>query len=179
MFIVYIILIVIGSLVALFLIAGLFAKKNYTITRSVTINCPKNEVFEYVRFMRNQDNYSKWNMADPNMKRETKGTDGTEGFYYAWDSTDKQVGKGEQWIRKITPGERVDYDIHFIRPFEGRATADISMQAEGNQTLVTWTFNNAMTYPMNTMGLIINFDKLLGNDLMTGLNNLKHILEKH
>src|SRR5436853_2020024 len=102
------ILIVIVILFAIPLIVALFVKSDYAIERQVTINKPKQEVFDYIKYVRNQDNYSVWNQRDPNMKKEYKGTDGTVGFIYSWDSENKEVGKGEQEIVNIKDGERID-----------------------------------------------------------------------
>jgi hypothetical protein len=38
---------------------------------------------------------------DPNMKKTYTGTDAEVGFISAWESTDKNVGVGEQEIKKI------------------------------------------------------------------------------
>lgn len=119
-----IILAIIASLIAIILIAALFIKKEYTIEREVAINKPKQEVFSYIRFLKNQDHYSKWVMTDPAMKKEFKGTDGTVGFVYAWDGN-KKAGKGEQEIMKITEGERIDIEVRFVKPFEATAAAQI------------------------------------------------------
>jgi hypothetical protein len=35
-----------------------------------------------------------------------------------------------------------------------------------------------MNYTMNLMLLFMNMEKMVGNDLSTGLNNLKQVLEK-
>jgi LPS O-antigen subunit length determinant protein (WzzB/FepE family) len=63
------ILIVVIVLIALPLIVALLVKKEYTVDREITINKSKREVFNYVRHLKNQDNYSKWVMMDPNMKK--------------------------------------------------------------------------------------------------------------
>ena len=68
------------------MIAAIFVKREYSVEREVVINKPKQEVFEYVKLLKNQDNYSKWAMMDPKMKKEYTGTDGTVGFISAWDS---------------------------------------------------------------------------------------------
>ncbi len=177
--IVKIILIGIVSLVALVLIAALFVKKEYAIEREIVINKPKAEVFEYIKYLKNQDNYSKWAMADPNMKKEYKGIDGTVGYVSAWDSDVKDVGKGEQEIIKITEGERVDYELRFIKPFEAKDNAYMATEGvSDNQTKVKWGFNGAMHYPMNIMLVFMDMDKMLGGDLDLGLSNLKTQLEK-
>lgn len=54
------ILIGIGALLAIFLIIGIFAKKEYVVERQVSINKPKQEVFAYVKSLKNQDAYSYW-----------------------------------------------------------------------------------------------------------------------
>jgi hypothetical protein len=47
-----------------------------------------------------------------------------------------------------------------------------------NQTRVIWSFSSSMKYPMNLMLVFMNMEKMLGDDLKTGLNNLKTILDK-
>jgi uncharacterized protein YndB with AHSA1/START domain len=173
------ILILIASLVVLLLVVALFVKKDYAVVREVTINKPKQEVFDYVKYLKNQDSFSKWAMMDPNMKKEYRGTDGTVGFVSAWDSEKSDVGKGEQEIKKIAEGERLDFELRFIKPFEATDYAYMTTETAGtDQTKVKWGFNGKMNYPMNLMLLFMNMDKMLGDDLQTGLSNLKTVLEK-
>jgi uncharacterized protein YndB with AHSA1/START domain len=173
------ILIGLAGIVALILIVAAFAKKDYAVVREITINKPKQEVFNYVKFLKNQDNYSKWAMMDPGMKKEYKGTDGTVGFVSAWDSKEDNVGAGEQEIKKITDSERIDMELRFKRPFEATDNAYMTTEAvDSNQTKVKWGFEGKMKYPMNVMLLCMDMDKMLGKDLDTGLSNLKNILEK-
>jgi uncharacterized protein YndB with AHSA1/START domain len=173
------ILMVLLLLIVAALVVAIFTKKDYTIEREVVINKPKQQVFDYVKMLKNQNYYSKWNMKDPNAKMEYKGTDGTVGFVSSWDSKDKEVGTGEQEIAKITDGQRIDMNLHFIKPFEGRSTAYMTTEAVGdNQTKVKWGFNGHMPYPMNLMLLCMNMEKMIGDDLSTNLTNLKGVLEK-
>lgn len=167
------------SLAALLLIIAAFAKKEYSVERDIIISKPKPIVFDYLKKLKNQDNFSKWAMMDSNMKKEFRGTDGTVGFVSAWDSNEKNVGKGEQEIKKITDGERIDYEIRFIKPFAGVANAYISTtMVSNNRTMVAWGFESKMKYPMNLMLLFMSMEKMVGNDLGTSLMNLKNILEK-
>ena len=170
------ILLVVAILIAIPLIVALFVKKEYVVEREVTINKPKEQVFDYVKYLKNQDNYSKWVRMDPNMKKDFRGTDGTVGFVYAWDGN-KDAGKGEQEIKNITEGERVDVEVRFEKPFEGIATAPIITEAVAeNQTKVKWGMKGKSTYPMNFMNLFM--DGMLGKDLEISLTTLKGILEK-
>lgn len=173
------ILLVIAALIAAILLLGLFIKKDYFIEREVIINKPKQEVFNFIRLLRNQDSFSKWANMDSAMKKDYSGTDGTVGFVSAWDSNQKNVGKGEQTIKKIIDGEKIYYDLHFMRPFESHANASMSVASlSENQTKVKWNFSSSMKYPSNLMLLFMNMEKMLGDDLETGLWNLKQELDK-
>ena len=172
------IVLVLVGIIGLLLVIGLFSKKGYIIERSVLINKPKHEVFNYVKLMKNQDYFSKWVMKDPGMKKDFKGTDGTEGFIYAWDSTDKNAGKGEMEIKKIKDGERIDMEIRFERPMKAVSDAVFVLENAGSQTNAKWSFKSEMKYPLNVMMLLVNFEKLLGKDMETSLAMLKTNLEK-
>lgn len=131
------ILIAVGILIAVPLIVALFAKKDYEVEREIIIDKPKEEVFDYVKFLKNQDNYSKWATMDPEMKKTYRGTDGTVGFVSAWESDNKDVGIGEQEIKKITEGERIDFELRFFEPFESTEPAYMTTESVSeNQTKV-------------------------------------------
>lgn len=172
-------LIIVVVIIVLLLIIGLFSKKDYSVEREITINRSKQDVFAYVKFLKNHDSFSKWTSVDPAMKKEYSGTDGTVGFKAAWDSNKKNVGKGEQEITKIQEDERIDLALHFIQPFDGLADAYmITEYVSPAETKLRWGFHSSMKYPMNIMLLFMDMDKAVGNDLGIGLTNLKALLEK-
>ena len=174
-----IILIIIAILIAVLLLVALFTKNEYTIEREIAINKPKQEVFNYIKYLKNQENYNKWVMLDPSMNKDYRGTDGTVGFVYSWESNNKQVGKGEQELIKITEVERIDHELRFIKPFEGKANAHLTtVSISGDQTRAKWVFSGMRNYPMKIMHLLLNLKKILGKDLETSLANLKAVLEK-
>ena len=146
------------------------------IEKSVEIKRKSSDIFNYLKITRNQDNFSVWNMTDPNMKKEYGGTDGTVGFLYKWDSTNKNVGAGEQEIVGISEGKSIDYIVKFYRPMENTAKSGFQIVSNGDKnTTVVWTFNSPSKFPMSLLSPI--FKKMLGKDLEKGLSNLKGILE--
>lgn len=164
-------------IIVLALLAGLFMKKEYSIERSVAISAPKDVVFNYIKHIKNQDYYSTWNKKDPAMKKDYKGTDGEIGFVSSWVGN-KDVGTGEQEIKGIKDGERIDMELRFKEPMEMTNTAYMTTESEGeNQTKVKWGFNGKMNYPMNVMMPFLGMDKMLGDELQSGLNDLKAIME--
>jgi hypothetical protein len=171
-------LLVILGIVALGLIVALFVSKDMKASREIVINKPKAEVFEYIKQLKNQNNYSKWSKLDPNMKTEFRGTDGTVGFVSAWEGN-SDVGKGEQEIKKIVEGESLETELRFIKPFESKAIATMTTTAvDSAHTKVTWGFDSKMAYPMNIMKLFMDMEKSVGDDFSTGLTNLKAVMEK-
>jgi uncharacterized protein YndB with AHSA1/START domain len=173
------IIIALGGILVLLLIIGLFVKKDYSVGKEVIINKSRAAVFDYLRLLKNQNKFSVWGSMDPAMKTEFRGTDGTEGFVSSWESENKNVGKGEQEILKIVDGERLDYEIRFIKPFKSTSWAYITTTAvNDNQTRVHWEFNGKMKYPTNLTLLFMNMEKMVGGDLEKGLQNLKSQLEK-
>ena len=169
------ILLGIGLLIALTLIAGLIIDNEFTITREVRVRKPVAEVFGYAKSLKNQNNWSKWALIEPGMKKSFRGTDGTVGFVSAWEGED--VGKGEQEIRSIREGEQIEYEIRFEKPFRSQARTQLSTEPLSQQeTRVRWSFAGSNKYPLNALNPIMRWS--LGRDLQEGLNNLKGILER-
>jgi hypothetical protein len=167
------------GILALLLFAALFVKKEYAISREITIAKPREAVFNYVKYLKNQENYSVWSKIDPGMKKEYRGTDGTVGFVSAWDSKVKDAGKGEQEITKITENERIDCELRFIWPMESKDHIYMLTQSLNDSTTrVKWGFDGKMEYPMNLVLLFMNFDAMVGPDLEKGLSSLKELMEK-
>jgi uncharacterized protein YndB with AHSA1/START domain len=111
-------------------------RKNHYVNREIIINAPRQKVFDFLRLLKNQEQFNKWAKAGKDRKEETKGTDGTVGFIYSW-SGDKSAGKGEKEIMKIVEGKRIETEIRFEKPM--RISAWVIMETESlsdNQTKV-------------------------------------------
>ena len=161
------------------LIAGLFVKKEYTITKEVTINKPNDSIFKYIKYLKNQDNYSVWNRKDPKSIKTYVGQDATIGFLSSWDSQDPNIGSGTQEITKIQENKRFDMDIRFKRPIESTSKAFMSTEKiSENSTKVKWSFSGKFDYPVNAIMPLVGVEKMLGNDMQKSLDDLKLILEK-
>ncbi|MBK7360078.1 MAG: SRPBCC family protein [Saprospiraceae bacterium] len=170
-----IILLTIVGIIALLLILALFMKKEHYVKCEITINAPRQKVFDYIKLLKNQDYFNKNAMAGSDRIREYKGTDGTEGFIYAW-SGNKDAGQGEKEIKKLIEGQRMEAEIRFIKPM--KTSSYIIMELESiadNQTKVSWSNAGTLNYPVNIM--IPMMEKMLPKDMDISLTNLKNILE--
>ena len=173
------ILAVVFILILLPFVIALFTPKDYSIKKEITINQPKELVFDFLRYLKNMKKYSSWAEMDPNMKESFSGVDGQVGFIGAWNSDHKDVGVGEQEITKITPGERIDFDLRFYEPFKANDSGYFTTETvSNNQTKIVWGFNGHMDYPMNIMMLFMDFETMIGNDFEKSLVKLKALLEK-
>lgn len=167
------IIIVLLIIIAMPLIVALFAPKDFQSEGEVVINKPKSEVFDYIKYVKNQDNFGVWQLSDPNIKTTSEGEDGTVGFKYSWDS--EKMGKGAQVITNIIENERMESDMFFYDFDETANKSYISVEEKSsNETLVKWGIAGKSPYPWNLMNLFMNMDK----DFDKGLENLKEILEK-
>ena len=174
--IIFTILLVLAGIIALLLILALFLKKEHYVKREIIINAPRQKVFDYVKLLKNQEEFNKHAMAAPDRKREFKGTDGTVGYIYSW-SGDKNAGVGEKEIKNIIEGKRIEAEIRFVKPM--RATASIIMDTESlsdGQTQLSWSNSGTLKYPLNIM--IPMMEKHVVKDMDSSLSTLKNILEK-
>lgn len=169
---------IIGGIIVLLVLIGLLTPGQVSIEDTIIINKPVDEVFNYIRHVKNQDHYSTWNMMDPEMKKDYSGIDGEVGFVYKWDSSKKKnVGAGEQEIKAIVPNQRMEMELRFKRPMDDIAQSTMTTEAVGaNQTKVMWGFYNKMKFPMTIVKPVMT--GMLRQALVTGLHNLKKELEK-
>jgi hypothetical protein len=174
--IIIIILLILAGIIALLLLMALFMKKEHYVSRDIIINAPRQKVFDYIKLLKNQDEFNKHAMTAPDRKREFKGTDGTVGYVYAW-SGDKNAGVGEKEIMNIIEGKRIETEIRFVKPMT--ATASIIMEIEslpGDQTRLSWSNAGTLNYPVNLF--IPMMQKSVAKDMDSSLLTLKNILEQ-
>ena len=171
------ILLILAGFITLLLIIALFMKKEHFVKCEIIINAPRQKVFDFLKHLKNQEQFNKWATAGKeNRKEEFKGTDGTVGYIYSW-SGDKSAGQGEKEIKKIVEGKRIETEIRFVKPMA--AIASIVMETESlsdSQTKVTWSNSGILKYPLNIMIPIA--EKNFSKDMKSSLSILKEILEK-
>ena len=116
------ILYIVLAIVIIIAVLVIIAPKNYDVNRSITINQSVSTVFDYLKYLKNQDQWSPWNKKDPNMKSDYQGIDGTIGFIGSW-SGNKDVGVGEQEITGLVENQRIETALRFKEPFENNGVA--------------------------------------------------------
>ncbi|GLB53752.1 potassium-transporting ATPase subunit F [Neptunitalea chrysea] len=173
MTLIYILLI----LVTLVLFLAFVAPKTYNVSRSVIVERPAAEVYNFLKYLKNQDSWSPWNKKDPNMKKTFTGTDGEIGFISAWEGN-KDVGAGEQELTNFVEGSFVQSKLRFFKPWKSESDAYLRVEEVAIGAKVTWGFAGKNPFPFSIFMLFMNMDKAVGKDFEEGLQNLKDILEK-
>jgi effector-binding domain-containing protein len=169
-----IILSIVGGLLALWMLLGLFAKKDYLIERSTEIDAPREIVHEQISFFKNLKNWSPWHVYDPNMKTSIEGTDGAPGAKYIWSGND-EVGSGHQLIKAIT-ANRVDVEV-MLNDFS-TSPAYFQLEEMGKKTKITWGMNMHVPFPWNAFSMLTDVNSFVGKDYENGLANLKRVCEQ-
>lgn len=168
---------ILSGILILYLILSLIAPKNYHVSRSIDVNKSLPEVYDFIKYLKNQDHWSPWNHKDPNLKKEYLGEDGEVGFVSSWKGN-KQVGEGEQEIIAIYVNDRVESKLRFLKPWKSESDAYIKVEEVSPETTkVTWGFSGVNKPPGNVFMLFFNMDKMIGKDFESGLTALKEYLE--
>lgn len=170
--------IVLLALVALPFLVALFVPKSYGIKSEVVIKKNQQAVFGFVKYLKNQQQYSVWSRIDTTMRIYELGTDAQPGYVSGWESTNPEVGSGEQEIKAIHAPHRIEYELRFFEPMQTTDQAYLQLTAiDSMQTRVEWGFQGRLSYPTNLIRLFMNLEEMLQNDFDQGLANLKQILE--
>ncbi|MGE4170512.1 MAG: SRPBCC family protein [Candidatus Margulisiibacteriota bacterium] len=172
-------------LVLIVLVAGLglLAPRNYHLEREIVIDRPVADVFSYITLLQNSNTWNAWMLMDPTMKTDAKGTDGTVGYVTSWESTNKNVGTGEQEIKAITLNERLDTEIRFTKPFKTQFDSFMTTTPIGEtHTKVVMGIDCKMPFPLNAVHFVMSLccgqEKEMITQFDNSLNNLKTQLEQ-
>ena len=168
---------IIVGIVILFLVLSMMGPRDYAVARSIEIEKGRNDVYEYLRHIKHQNEWGPWARRDPNMEQSYSGTDGEVGFVSYWKGN-KEVGEGEQEITRLIENERIDTDLRFLKPFKSESAAYFALEDSAAGTMVTWGITGDNKTAIScVMGLVMSMDKMIGKDFEEGLGRLKSIME--
>jgi hypothetical protein len=142
-------------------------------SRSIGIAAPPEAVHALVDDFRAWAKWSPWEGLDTDLTRTYGGSEKGVGARYAWAG--KKSGEGSMIITGATP-DRIDIDLHFVKPFKANNTAVFRFDAEGNATRVSWTMSGTRNMLLAIMGKLF-FDAMIGKDFEKGLAKLKSVVE--
>ncbi|HEV8605022.1 MAG TPA: SRPBCC family protein [Tepidisphaeraceae bacterium] len=171
------ILIGIAVLIVIFLIVIAMQASDFRTARSTTIAAPPEIVFAQVNDLRKMDAWSPWMKFDPAVKITHEGAPTGLGAIEIW-SGNNRVGEGRMTIIESRPNELIRLKLEFMRPFKATNTGEFTFNTQNNQTTVTWAMFGPRNFMSKAMGLMMNFDKMIGGQFEKGLAELKTIAER-
>jgi hypothetical protein len=171
-----IVAIAIVVLIAVILIYASTKPDTFHVERSINIKVSPEKIFPFINDFHLWDAWTPYN-KDPAMKKTYSGSNSGKGAHYAWEGN-KQVGQGEITITDTTPPSQLVFDLHMIKPFEGRNVATFTLAESGNTTKVTWCIDDEHKLMQKTIALFVNLDNVIGKDFEVGLARLKAVAEK-
>jgi len=170
------ILAIITIVIVLFLVYVATRPSEFRVVRSLAISASPAVLFEQVNDLHRWQAWSPWAKLDPEMKVTYAGAEQGTGASYTWLGN-KKVGEGKMVIEQSEPDSRIVIQLQFIKPFPATNTTEFSFKPEGNQALVTWAMTGQKNFMMKFFGVLMNMDKMIGQDFEKGLAAMKTIAE--
>jgi uncharacterized protein YndB with AHSA1/START domain len=168
-------LVVIAIIVGVLLIVPAFINKDITISRTIEINKPVDQVYNVVKDFNYYKQWNAWSQMDKDAKGEITGPAGEVGTKWSWDGD--TVGVGSLTIEELEPNQSITSKLEFISPMTAEAQDlwDFEM-VDSSTTKITWTYAGTTdSYFMRYMNPMM--EGMLAPDIETGLNNLKTLVE--
>ena len=171
-----IILIAAAVIVVLFVIFVAMRPSDFRITRTARISAPAGVVFANVNDLHKWEAWSPWAKMDPNAKSTFSGPDAGPGATMAWSGNNK-IGEGRMTIADSRTNDVIRLKLEFIKPFKANNNAEFTFQAEGDQTVVTWSMTGKNNFMVKAVGLFMNCDKMIGGEFEKGLASLNSVTQ--
>ena len=140
----------------------------FRVSRGASIAAPAAAAFVQVNELRKWQAWSPWAKKDPQMKQTYEGPAAGAGAVTSW-AGNKEVGEGRMTIVESRPNELVRFKLEFFEPFTATNSAEFSFREEGGRTAVTWSMSGRNNFVGKAMGLVFDFDRMIGADFEAGL----------
>jgi len=148
----------------------------YRVSRSTTVAAPAPVVFAQVNDFHRWAAWSPWEKLDPAMKRTYEGAPAGAGAGYTWVGN-REVGEGRMTIVESRPSDLIRVTLEFVRPFAGTSVAEFSFKPEGDRTVVTWSMTGDKNFIAKAIHLVMNMDRMIGDQFDKGLASMKTVAE--
>lgn len=170
------ILIAVAAILVVLVVVIATRPTEFRVERAATVSAPAPVVFAQVNDFHRWDAWSPYAKRDPAMKKSFEGAPAGVGAIYTW-SGNHEVGEGRTTIIESRPNELIRIKLEFVRPFAGTSTATFTFRPGGERTAVTWSLDGRNSFPAKAMSLVMNMDRMIGDDFEKGLAQMKAIAE--
>ena len=140
----------------------------FTVEKSIEINKPVKQVFNFVADFANWSCWSPWLIQEPDCPITRQGEAASLGHAQAWDG--KQSGKGEIKISALQQDVHLNYDLTFYAPWKSQSTAqfvfeDIQLASGEAGCKVTWLMQGSYLHLANGWATLMGYLQNRNNKL--------------
>lgn len=172
-----VVLLTLAGIVAVFLGVAAMQPGDFRVVRSAEMSAPAESAFAQVNDFHNWQAWSPWEKLDPALKRTYSGPEAGEGASYAW-AGNSDVGEGRMTIVESRPNELIRIRLEFFKPFAATNTGEFTFEPAGEKTTVTWSMAGERTFVCKGMCLLMDMDKMIGDEFEKGLAAMQAIVEQ-
>lgn len=164
----------IAAILLFFVVVGWLLPSEFKVVRTIRIEAPADIIFKHVKDLKKWQHWGVWFERDPDMQVAYAGPDSSVGMKSTWQS-DSQ-GNGEMEIVAIEENQRFIYTLVFPDMGVG-STGELTLRDKEGETVVIWhDYGDVGANPL--LHYVAFFmDRMIGEDLQMGLENLKVIAE--
>lgn len=145
---------------------------HFRYSRSRTMDVAPAAAFAQVNDFHKWNDWSPWAKLDPQCRNTFSGPDAGKGASFAWDGN-AEVGSGKMTLVESTPPERIALDLEFFKPMPGKCLTEFTFKPEGGKTVVTWTMSGENNFVGKAVGLVMNCEKMCGDQFEKGLESME------
>ena len=164
--------------IGILLIYSATRPNDFRITRKVSIKATPDVIYARINDLRQFNEWNPFATADLKPTIAYGATSTGVGASYSWDSS-TQANKGRMEVTAANAPGRVEMGLHFDKPMMANNHVVFLLQPQGDMTEVTWEMTGTYGFLHKTMGVIFNFDKMVGGEFEKGLAALKSQVEAH
>lgn len=163
--------------IASFLIYAAKLPDAFLISRSITIQASPEKIYPYLSDFEKGQQWSPYEQKDPAMKRKFSGAKSGKGSIYHFEGNN-EVGTGKLEILEANAPSNVVLQLDMLKPFEASNTIIYTITPKENGSEVTWAMEGTRPFFAKVICTLFNGEKMVGDAMETGLNNLKALTEK-
>lgn len=148
----------------------------FQVQRVATIKAPAEKIFPYLESPKAAMSWIPFMEPDPNVKITYSGPDSGKGAAQAW-AGNAQVGEGRIEVVDTKPSKEVTLKLDMLKPLEGHNTVVYALEPKGGETVMTWTMSGQQPFIGKIVSVLIDCDRMVGEQFDKGLAKLKSIVE--
>src|SRR6185312_376188 len=145
------------------------------VERSQIIRASPRTIFDLIDDLKAWEAWTPYDPA-PGMQKTYSGPARGQGATYSW-AGNRQAGQSSITITRSVPYSRIAFDLKMVKPFPACNKALFSLIPQPSCTRVIWARDDRTPYAGKVMGLFVNLDRKIGDDLELGLTRLKRVAE--